>query len=55
MEPQNKVFFAYYVVHTNILFEFKSSYIPYSGKVWRALNLANWLLEGIGEIGDLDS
>ena len=24
--------------------------IPYRGKVWRALNLANWFLEGIGEI-----
>ena len=31
------------------------SEVPYSGIVWRALNLANWLLEGIGEIkfGDL--
>ena len=23
--------------------------IPYSGKIWRALNLANWLLVGIGK------
>ena len=43
---------------------YKPHHIPYcddgatctvSGKVWRALNLANWLLEGIGKIGDLDS
>ena len=27
-----------------------ASAIPYSGKVWQALNLVNWLLEGIGEI-----
>ena len=24
-------------------------YIPYSGKIWRALNLANWLIVGIGD------
>ena len=23
--------------------------IPYSGKIWRALNLVNWLSVGIGE------
>ena len=29
--------------------------LPYSGKVWRALNLANWLVLTKFKFGDLDS
>ena len=30
--------------------EKQENVVLYSGKVWRALNLANWLAVGIGEI-----
>ena len=34
----------------NFRFISSSDGLPYSGKIWQALNLANWLSVGISEV-----